>query len=167
MKPTVHFVNEKERHLWRQSEIMLRIAQSREPNRPGRNNNGLIVASLPDGVWFTPWVRDMAYAAVALARMGHQQEARAALLAYFNAQPTGKMRAETQARTTKYRLSATSEMVQKSHFSPWRAVRILSSTIGVLRSGCWVTTCDAYNDPGLLRASTYRGQVYDSARDTW
>ena len=27
--------------------------------------------------------------------MGHRAEARAALLAYFNAQPTGKMRAET------------------------------------------------------------------------
>jgi hypothetical protein len=93
--PVVHFAGENERHLWRQSEVMLRIAQSREPNRPGRNNNGFIVASLPDGVWFTPWVRDMAYAAVALARMGHRREARAALLAYFNAQPTGKMRAET------------------------------------------------------------------------
>ena len=72
------------------------MAQSREPNRPGRNNNGLIVASLPDGVWCTPWVRDMAYAAVALARMGHRDEARAALLAYFNAEPTGKMREQTR-----------------------------------------------------------------------
>ena len=96
VSPAVHFASEEERHLWRQSEVMLRIAQSRERNRPGRNSNGLIVASLPDGVWFTPWVRDMAYAAVALARMGHREEARAALLAYFNAQPTGKMRAETR-----------------------------------------------------------------------
>jgi lipid-binding SYLF domain-containing protein len=74
---------------------MLRIAQSREPNRPGRYGNGLMVASLPDGLWFTPWVRDMAWATVALARIGHQAEARAALLAYFNARPTGKMRTET------------------------------------------------------------------------
>src|SRR5215469_1475966 len=92
--PTVHFASETERHLWRQSEVMLRIAQSREPNRADRHSNGLIVASLPDGVWFTPWVRDMAWATVALARMGHRDEARAALLAWFNAQPTGKMRAE-------------------------------------------------------------------------
>ena len=55
---------------------MLRMAQSREPNRPGRYGNGLIIASLPDGVWFTPWVRDMAYATVALALMGHRDEAR-------------------------------------------------------------------------------------------
>jgi hypothetical protein len=95
--PAVTFASEEERHLWRQSEVMLRIAQSREPNRPGRNGNGLIVASLPDGVWFTPWVRDMAYATVALARMGHKQEARAPLLAYFNARPTGKMSADTRA----------------------------------------------------------------------
>ncbi|HEV2215065.1 MAG TPA: glycoside hydrolase family 15, partial [Terracidiphilus sp.] len=95
VKPSVHFASPQERHLWRQSEVMLRIAQCREPNRPGRYSNGLIVASLPDGVWFTPWVRDMAWATVALARMGHQQEARAALLAYFNARPTGLMRAET------------------------------------------------------------------------
>ncbi len=72
---------------------MLRIAQSREPNRPGRHGNGLIVAALPD-VFSTPWVRDMAWATVALARMGHRAEARAALLAYFNARPTGKMRAQ-------------------------------------------------------------------------
>jgi hypothetical protein len=90
-KPAVHFKNEKERRLWRQSETMLRVAQSREPNRPGRYGNGLIVAALPD-VYSTPWVRDMAWATVALARMGHRSEARAAILAYFNARPTGKMR---------------------------------------------------------------------------
>src|SRR5206468_3549510 len=91
VKPSVRFQNEKERHLWRQSETMLRIAQSREPNRADRHGNGLIVAALPD-VYSTPWVRDMAWSTVALARMGHQAEARAALLAYFNAQPTGKLR---------------------------------------------------------------------------
>ena len=76
---------------------MLRIAQSREPNRPDRHGNGLIVAALPD-VYSTPWVRDMAWATVALIRMGHQAEARAALLAYFNAQPTGKMRSRGEGR---------------------------------------------------------------------
>jgi len=45
-------------------------------------------------VWFTPWVRDMAFASVALARMGHREEAREALLAYFNARPTGKISIE-------------------------------------------------------------------------
>ena len=95
VKSAAQFKGEQERRLWRQSEVMLRMAQSRESNRPGRHSNGLIVACLPDGVFFTPWVRDMAYAAVAFVRMGHRQEARAAILAYFNAQPTGKMRDET------------------------------------------------------------------------
>src|SRR5206468_7589932 len=92
-KPNVHFRDAEERHLWRQSETMLRIAQSREANRADRHGNGLIVAALPD-VYSTPWVRDMAWSTVAMARMGHRAEARAALLAYFNAQPTGKMRAQ-------------------------------------------------------------------------
>jgi hypothetical protein len=39
-KPACSFKNEKERHLWRQSETMLRIAQSREPNRAGRTATG-------------------------------------------------------------------------------------------------------------------------------
>ena len=42
-----------------------------------------------------PWVRDMAYAVSALARMGHRDEARAAILAYFNAHPAGKLKQET------------------------------------------------------------------------
>jgi hypothetical protein len=37
----------------------------------------------------------MACALVAFIRMGHHAEARAGLPAYFNAQPTGKMRTET------------------------------------------------------------------------
>jgi hypothetical protein len=91
--PLAHFASEKERHLWRQSETMLRIAQSREPNRADRHGNGLIVAALPD-VYSTPWVRDMAWATAALIRMGHRAEARAAILAYFNARPTGLMRSQ-------------------------------------------------------------------------
>ncbi len=164
-KPTVHFVSEEERHLWRQSEVMLRIAQSREPNRPGRYNDGLIVASLPDGVWFTPWVRDMAYATVAFAQMGHQEEARAALLAYFNARPTGKMRAETQGAD--YQISVvryfgdgseepffTMEGSTNIEFDNWGlALWVLGDYLG------------HWKDPGLLQASSYRGKVYESARD--
>jgi hypothetical protein len=164
-KPTVHFASEKERHLWRQSEIMLRIAQSREPNRPGRNNNGLIVASLPDGVWFTPWVRDMAYAAVAFAQMGHREEARAALLAYFNAQPTGKMRAETQGAD--YQISVVryfGDGSEEPFFTMEGSTNIEFDNWGL---ALWVLGdyLRHYNDPGLLRISSYRGQVYESAKD--
>ncbi len=155
----------RERHLWRQSEVMLRMAQSREPNRPGRNGNGLIVASMPDGAWFTPWVRDMAWATVALARMGHRDEARAALLAYFNAQPTGKMRSETGGAD--YQISVvryfgngaeepffTSEGSTNIEFDNWGEV-------------LWVLGeyLRCFDDPDLLKTPTYRGTLYESARD--
>ena len=165
VKPTVHFTDEKERHLWRQSEVLLRMAQSREPNRPGRYNNGLIVAALPDGLWFTPWVRDMAYATLALARMGHRDEARAALLAYFNAQPTGVMRAET--RDADYQVSVvryfgdgseepffTGEGVPNIEFDDWGLVL---SVLGEYEK--------QYHDSSLLSVPTYRGRLYESARD--
>jgi GH15 family glucan-1,4-alpha-glucosidase len=165
VKPVVHFAGEKERHLWRQSEVMLRMAQSREPNRPGRNNNGLIVASLPDGVWFTPWVRDMAYAAVALARMGHRDEARAALLAYFNAQPTGKMRAQT--RGADYQISVVryfGDGSEEPFFTMEGATNIEFDDWGL---ALWVLGEyeRQYDDTALLKIPTYRGPVYESARD--
>lgn len=163
-KPSVKFVNDQERHLWRQSETMLRIAQSREPNRAGRYGNGLIVAALPD-VYSTPWVRDMAWATVALARMGHRAEARAALLAYFNARPTGKMRSEVNGAD--YQVSVvryfgngeeqpffTQEGSTNIEFDDWgEALWALGE---YLRK---------YDDRGLLRAATYRGRLYESARD--
>jgi len=165
VKPRVRFISEEERHLWRQSEVMLRIAQSREPNRPGRNSNGLIVASLPDGVWFTPWVRDMAYAAVALARIGHRQEARAALLAYFNAQPTGKMRAETQGAD--YQISVVryfGDGSEEPFFTMEGSTNIEFDDWGL---ALWVLGeyLRQYEDPSLLQTATYRGRLYESARD--
>lgn len=165
VKPPAGLAGDKVRHLWRQSEVMLRIAQSREPNRPGRNSNGLIVASLPDGVWFTPWVRDMAWATVALARMGHRVEARAALLAYFNAQPTGKMREDTGGAD--YQISVvryfgdgseepffTMEGSSNIEFDDWgEALWVLGEYLR------------RYDDSALLATPTYRGRLYESARD--
>lgn len=165
VKPPANLTDAKALRLWRQSEVMLRMAQSREPNKPGRNGNGLIVASLPDGVWFTPWVRDMAWATVAFARMGHQQEARAALLAYFNAQPTGKMRHETadadyQVSVVRYFGNGeeepffTMEGSTNIEFDDWGEV-------------LWVLGeyLKCYHDPALLSTETYRGRLYESARD--
>lgn len=163
--PAVHFASEPERHLWRQSEVMLRMAQSREPNREGRYGNGLIVAALPDGVFFTPWVRDMAWATVALARMGHREEARAAVLAYFNARPTGKMPAETagadyQVSVVRYWGNGeeepffTQEGSTNIEFDDWgEALWVLGEYL------------KRYDDSDLLQADTYRGKLYESARD--
>ena len=162
--PTVHFTSEKERHLWRQSETMLRIAQSREPNRDDRYGNGLIVAALPD-VYSTPWVRDMAWATMAFIRMGHRAEARAALLAYFNARPTGKMRgrvngADYQISVVRYFGNGeeepffTQEGSTNIEFDDWGEV-------------LWVLGeyLRKYDDPELLKAATFRGPLYESARD--
>jgi hypothetical protein len=165
VNPTVDFQSEQERHLWRQSEILLRIAQSREPNRPGRYNNGLIVAALPEGVFFTPWVRDMAYATAALSRMGHREEARAALLAYFNARPTGKMKHETGGLD--YQVSVVryfGDGSEEPFFTMEGSTNIEFDNWGLV---LWVLGdyLNRYDDPDLLRAMTYRGQLYQSARD--
>ena len=156
---------ENERRLWRQSEVILRMAQSREPNRPDRHGNGLIIASLPDGVWFTPWVRDMAWATVAMARMGHRDEARAALLAYFNAQPTGKMRAQTA--NADYQVSVVryyGDGAEEPFFTQEGSTNIEYDDWGEV---LWALGeyLRQYNDPALLTNSTYRGTLYASARD--
>lgn len=163
-KPAVHFSNEQERHLWRQSETTLRIAQSREPNRAGRHGNGLIVAALPD-VYSTPWVRDMAWATSALIRMGHREEARSAILAYFNAQPTGKMRSEVngsdyQVSVVRYWGDGTEEPFFTQEGSTNVELDNWGEVLWVL--GEYLRT---YDDPGLLEAATHRGPLYESARD--
>jgi GH15 family glucan-1,4-alpha-glucosidase len=163
-KPAVRFKNEQERHLLRQSETMLRMAQSREPNRPGRYGNGLIVAALPD-VYSTPWVRDMAWATVALARMGHRREARAALLAYFNARPTGKMR--QQVNGADYQISVVryfGDGAEEPFFTQEGSTNIEFDNWG---EALWVLGeyLRKYDDPALLKSATYRGSLYESASD--
>jgi hypothetical protein len=164
VKPAVHFKSDKERHLWRQSETMLRIAQSREPNRADRHGNGLIVAALPD-VYSTPWVRDMAWSTVALIRMGHRPEARAALLAYFNARPTGKMRAEVNGAD--YQVSVVrywGNGAEEPFFTQEGATNIEFDDWGEV---LWVLGeyLRKYDDPALLGTATFRGELYRSARD--
>jgi GH15 family glucan-1,4-alpha-glucosidase len=143
---------------------MLRIAQSREPNRPGRYGDGLIVAALPD-VYSTPWVRDMAWATAALIRMGHRAEARAALLAYFNARPTGKMRSEVNGAD--YQVSVVrywGNGEEEPFFTQEGSTNIEFDNWGEV---LWVLGeyLRKYDDPELLKAATHRGSLYESARD--
>ena len=164
VKPPVQFRNDKERQLWRQSETMLRIAQSREPNRADRHGNGLIVAALPD-VFSTPWVRDMAWATAALIRMGHREEARSAILAYFNAQPTGKMRAEVNGAD--YQISVVrywGDGSEEPFFTQEGSTNIELDNWGEV---LWVLGAylREFYDPDLLKAATHRGPLYESARD--
>jgi GH15 family glucan-1,4-alpha-glucosidase len=143
---------------------MLRMAQSREPNRSNRHGNGLIVAALPD-VYSTPWVRDMAWATAALIRMGHRAEARAALLAYFNARPTGKMRNEVNGAD--YQVSVVryfGDGAEEPFFTQEGSTNIEFDNWG---EALWVLGeyLNKYDDPALLQAATYRGSLYESARD--
>jgi len=163
-KPAVQFRNRQERHLWRQSETMLRIAQSRELNRQDRHGNGLIVAALPD-VYSTPWVRDMAWSTMALIRMGHEAEARAAILAYFNAQPTGKMLPAVNGAD--YQISVVrywGDGAEEPFFTQEGSTNIEFDDWGEV---LWVLGeyLSRYDDPALLNAATHRGQLYESARD--
>jgi GH15 family glucan-1,4-alpha-glucosidase len=79
------------------------MAQIRE--RDHRAFGLMINASLPAGEWFIPWVRDMSYAVVALTKMGHREEAKTALNAYYNAGPIGTLQAEV--RGIPYQISLT------------------------------------------------------------
>jgi len=68
-----------------QSQVVLRMAQVAESG----GGQGQILASVAPGQWNIAWVRDMAYATVALARAGHFAEAKAALAFQMNAQVGG------------------------------------------------------------------------------
>ena len=65
-----------EQAVYRTSEAVLRMGQVWETTDKSK---GQILASLPPGMWSTSWPRDMTYSIVALVRMGHFAEARAAL----------------------------------------------------------------------------------------
>lgn len=61
--------------LAKQSQVVLRMGQVTEAGKPA----GQILASVAPGKWNIAWVRDMAYATVALAKSGHVAEAKAAI----------------------------------------------------------------------------------------
>ena len=78
-----------ERRLARMALAWLKMGQVREPARDGGNPTGQILASLPPGQWNIAWVRDAAYAIMALARSGHPEEAREAVRFFLNGQAGG------------------------------------------------------------------------------
>jgi GH15 family glucan-1,4-alpha-glucosidase len=107
----------------------------------------------------------MAWATVALARMGHRAEARGSLLAYFNAQPTGKMRdavggADYQISVVRYFGDGSEE----PFFTQEGSTNIEFDNWG---EALWVLGEYArkYEDVALLKAATHRGPLYESARD--
>jgi|GEM_PF-523997 len=91
--------------MWLNANAVLRMGQVREPG----TGFGQVLASLPPGngdinaQWNISWVRDMAYATAGLARAGHLDEARDALLFQLQA-PQGLHTAEVGMP---YRISIT------------------------------------------------------------
>jgi GH15 family glucan-1,4-alpha-glucosidase len=107
----------------------------------------------------------MAYTAVALARMGHREEARAAVLAYFNARPTGKMKHETGGLD--YQISVVryfGDGSEEPFFTNEGSTNIEFDNWGLT---LWILGeyLQLYDDDSLLQESTYRGKLYESARD--
>jgi hypothetical protein len=78
-----------ERRLSRMALAWLKMGQVREPEHDGGKPAGQILASLPPGQWNIAWVRDAAYAVMALARSGHPQEAREAVRFFLNGRAGG------------------------------------------------------------------------------
>jgi hypothetical protein len=165
-RPTVSFVSDDERKLWRQNETILRMAQIQEDNREGRFNHGLILASLPDGVWFIPWVRDMSYALVGLTRMRHTDEAREGILALFNAHPVGLWKTDT--RGADYQISVTRYYGDGSEEADYSGQKTENCEFDDWGLALWAVSeyWRKTNDLSLLNAKTYRGDtVYESMRD--
>lgn len=165
VKPNIHFQSENERKLWRQSEMVLRMAQNREINRPGRYAHGLILASLPEGIWFVSWVRDMAYAVIALIRMGHQEEARMAIEAYFQARPMGRV--QSDVRGYPYQISVVryfGDGSEEPYFTMggWPNIEFDNWGLVLWTLGEYV---EKFQDRSILDVKTHRGSLYDSAKN--
>ena len=164
VRPSVRLPSETERRLWRQSEVMLRMGQVREPNRPGRWSHGMIMATL--GEWFTPWVRDMAYATVALCRMGHPDEARSAVEAYFNARPCGIRIKDVRGHP--YQVSVVryfGDGSEEPFFTMEGKPNVELDNWGLVLWTLGEYTRRWGDDAWLLEARPYRGSIYASARD--
>ena len=164
--PKVSFKSEEEKRLWRQNETFLRMSQIQEPNNEKRTGRGLILASLPDGVWFTPWVRDMAYAVVGLIKMGHLEEAKRGLLAWFNAHPVGKWKRET--RNLDYQISVTRYFGDGSEEADYSGLKTPNVEFDDWGLALWAVSeyFDKTKDLDFLNTKTYRGcTVYESMKD--
>lgn len=118
-KPVPLGLSTDENHLWRQSETVLRMSQIREPfsEVPKQKGHGMILASLPPGIWHVAWVRDAQYAIQALLAAGHLDEARDAIEFFLNAEAGSYQ--EYVGRP--YRISVTRYFGDGQEESDWNA----------------------------------------------
>ncbi|MBX9569470.1 MAG: hypothetical protein K2X77_11275 [Candidatus Obscuribacterales bacterium] len=166
VKPNVTFRSDDEKKLWRQNETFLRMSQIQEANTAKRFSNGLILASLPDGMWFTPWVRDMAYAVVGLIKMGHLEEAKKGLLSWFNSRPVGKWKRET--RNLDYQISVTRYFGDGSEEADYSGLKTPNVEFDDWGLALWAVAeyFEKTKDFDFLNTKTYRGcTVYECMKD--
>jgi len=164
----VPFRDAEERKVWRQSEAVLRMSQVREPNLPApnlRSSHGMILASLAPGHWATGWVRDGVYSTVALARMGHEAEAKASLNFFLNAEPVGGFK--KYAQNAEYRISVTryygSGQEEADHSGdPEPNVELDGWGLFLWAARQYV---DASGDTAWLSQPTRQGSVYEAMLD--
>jgi len=164
-KPPPAGLTDPERRIWRQAESTLRMGQVTEPwqEAPKHKAEGMLLASLPPGIWHIGWVRDAQYAIVALSRMGHFAEAKAALRFFLDAEGGRYM----QYTRVPYRISVTRYFGDGQEESDWAA-----SGPNVEFDGwglyLWATRVylAASGDMGWLDEKTHAGErVYDVLRD--
>lgn len=158
-------LSNEERALFRHNETILRLAQIREENTATRRNHGLINASLPDGEFVVPFVRDMAYATAAFSATNHRAEARSALLSYFNAVNVGRYRRDTNGLA--YQISIVryfGDGTEHSDRSGQEQRNLEFDNWGLV---LWVLGefHKASPDRAFLSAMSARGRVYENARD--
>jgi GH15 family glucan-1,4-alpha-glucosidase len=118
-KPAPTGLSDDEKRVYRQQETVLRMAQVREPWQtvPKQKGHGMILASLPPGIWHIGWVRDATYAIVALVRSGHLAEARDALRFFLSAEAGGY----ASYAGGSYRISITRYFGDGQEESDWNA----------------------------------------------
>ncbi len=151
-----------EKKLWRQSETVLRMGQIREPNFGTRNNNGMILASLPPGRWDSAWVRDGTYATVALARMGHLAEAKASLNFFLNATPVSKYKSYVSNQD--YRISVVRYYGNGEEEADYTGQTSPNVEIDGWGLVLWAARqyVDASGDVAWLKSPTRQGSVYEA-----
>ena len=164
-KPPPAGLSDSERRVWRQAESTLRMGQVTEPwqEAPKHKAEGMLLASLPPGIWHIGWVRDAQYAIVALSRMGHFAEAKAALRFFLDAEANRYM----QYTRVPYRISVTRYFGDGQEESDWSAA---GPNIEFDGWGLYLWATRVYlatsGDTGWLDEKLHSGErVYDVLRD--
>lgn len=166
-KPPPAGISPAETKIWRQSEAVLRMSQILEPYQetPRRKSHGMVLASLPPGGWHTAWVRDAAYALVAMARTGHHEMAKKGIDFFLDADAGkfGSFLNDVDYRVSTVRYFGDGEEDADYSGQPTRNIEIDGWGLVLWAARQYV---DASMDTAWLAATTKKGDsVYDALRE--